>query len=1293
MNVHILPFLKGNRFGKILLKMLYLFSTEQTRIFLKKCWNSSYICHMDDLPETPSFESVFLNVFSTNKRKFIYELYLCIRLNKTNESCTNSIKNLTTTWPKFVATPPDVPESLEKELMILTNEEKDGFLKKCWKFPSCDFDTVSHYLKLLFWVKNKDMNLIEKRTLAKNFYKLYLCSLRQNGKWLSWSNWSKCNIFNKSIRKRSCKQKNDCNICLGVDEEDRYCPGKGIKLRRKRSLNNYDGYLDLEESLKWAEETVYRYGSNTILNGICQLKGAFVCNDIELQRDIYQPFLRHSADVQMFWTGYVCFRTREGCPNLVNRIIWSGWTSWSRCSTGCGDGIRVRNRAGKCAPDMKILCDNNIESMKCTSRSCLNGGHWSEWNKWENCKGTCGESYRKSCKQHWQGGWSEWSQYMKECQAVCGSGITMRMRTCSRPLPNRNYTCSGQGSEIRPCTAKRCPNIFLDSTGVVKFNGLSILKFEPALDIPLKFPALVLSCRLLTLKGSGILNISGIVTKVKAQEIVPENVWLDISFTIFHSKMVLQVNGIDYVAPFEKYGLNTMQTLDFNQLMFIGRCPLFETCEGFNGSIAHLRIQQRELVLRPGSTTYHGYGKPMIIDGAKPPTIVESGNIKEISYPKLTGFHYFPLKFGTWRRSSPSIIKIDFESSDNVGDGIVLHSASSLYGFIVGLKNFQIKTCVYLVQDILMRRCIVNPTKINAYVNLALSIRITPKDTIVTVMINNRRSMVQKLLFPRPVIFGQTVYFGNTEPPIGGSVMLNAAKVLNDNKSFMINGFHGYIHSIILNSKTYSLYDGLLYSLDGKAKWLTGLGKAANVVYAPVFRDIETKMACDLSHIIKFDDTLSVIWVKDRTILKESTGDFTLGEDRDLGSYISYLQLTPRHEFSIYEGIYSCIIRNSNLGHDQIFKSFIITAQSSPDENILEAKANDESFPYTYITIFSTIGLATFSLFSCICCFLFAKYVESHQDDVVWLSNVRKIRILSMIVRCHLPNIFDHLDELEADEKITKVVENQPLLFNQMMEMRKEYGNYDGNEVEDEEWTENTIQYDRNASFGQQNKLNSRNSFLQSVKRLSTKDRPNIIDTIGPDELNIINNRASIVDSLKSALNPNKRVYGKEFPDLIDNFNETEDGSFGINYLNEQISLLPQARNSVLEESNRKITQINNFRSSLPKIQPELSISLPTKPMSPHFTGSQLLENDIASTLNSNTIEESAKSEISEYQNLIENSYSCTKACSQNCSLIDNDNKDYHVRSVISNPLEDLLENDTEKYKLQFPITPKKDNG
>lgn len=216
-----------------------------------------------------------------------------------------------------------------------------------------------------------------------------MCSLEQSGNWGSWSEWSFCNFEREMVRNRVCKKYRHCNVCTGISEEKKECSNN----RMKRSPEEYVGVLDEEDSRKWAVEIIYQYGTHIFLTTICPLKGLFTCNDVELRKDIYKPILEDLFEVQLFWVAYVCYRSKHGCPKIANRIIWSGWSTWSKCSSARGRGIRVRERYGKCAPSMDQVCDNIFETVPCMSRSVSNEGVWSQWSSWHECKSICGESF------------------------------------------------------------------------------------------------------------------------------------------------------------------------------------------------------------------------------------------------------------------------------------------------------------------------------------------------------------------------------------------------------------------------------------------------------------------------------------------------------------------------------------------------------------------------------------------------------------------------------------------------------------------------------------------------------------------------------------------------------------------------------------------------------------------------------------------------------------------------------------------------------------------------------------
>ena len=139
------------------------------------------------------------------------------------------------------------------------------------------------------------------------------------------------------------------------------------------------------------------------------------------------------------------------CPVDGN---YSSWTTFSRCSASCGDGIQIRNRS-------------------CTAPKPQFGG--------KNCS-TFGLSYESrkcnlgACPIH--GGYSEWSSF-SECSKSCGNATKTRKRTCSNPRPSHGGNdCRVLGPSIDtvPCNNTPCPvhgnySVWLDFTSCDKTCG------------------------------------------------------------------------------------------------------------------------------------------------------------------------------------------------------------------------------------------------------------------------------------------------------------------------------------------------------------------------------------------------------------------------------------------------------------------------------------------------------------------------------------------------------------------------------------------------------------------------------------------------------------------------------------------------------------------------------------------------------------------------------------------------------------------------------------------------------
>lgn len=175
------------------------------------------------------------------------------------------------------------------------------------------------------------------------------------------------------------------------------------------------------------------------------------------------------------------------CPIDGN---WSPWTKWDKCSALCGKGRQTRSRTcsnPRPAFGGKLCFGLPEETKEChAAKKCPVDGRWATWTAWTNCDATCGygnqirirtctnprpmyggklctgipQENRKCragqpCVVH--GGWSLWSEW-NECEGPCGEGHQTRIRTCTNPRPQYGGdACLGLPQERRTCyTGKPC---------------------------------------------------------------------------------------------------------------------------------------------------------------------------------------------------------------------------------------------------------------------------------------------------------------------------------------------------------------------------------------------------------------------------------------------------------------------------------------------------------------------------------------------------------------------------------------------------------------------------------------------------------------------------------------------------------------------------------------------------------------------------------------------------------------------------------------------------------------------
>ncbi|XP_055376724.1 hemicentin-1-like [Condylostylus longicornis] len=206
---------------------------------------------------------------------------------------------------------------------------------------------------------------------------------------------------------------------------------------------------------------------------------------------------------QMWHSGrYACFarnelgeKVRYVNVNVKESAIWSPWSSWTKCNTTCGKGIRHRKRNcirfnGEKALDLNACKGNDFEYISCDMPPCPIDGGWSDWSPWEDCPTECwneadgiitrkrfrfcinpapryggracfgNDIEEKECILNpcpVDGGWSVWSSWTS-CSVTCGVGTKERYRTCNSPKPaNGGKFCKGLDKMVQTCISIPCP--------------------------------------------------------------------------------------------------------------------------------------------------------------------------------------------------------------------------------------------------------------------------------------------------------------------------------------------------------------------------------------------------------------------------------------------------------------------------------------------------------------------------------------------------------------------------------------------------------------------------------------------------------------------------------------------------------------------------------------------------------------------------------------------------------------------------------------------------------------------
>ena len=191
------------------------------------------------------------------------------------------------------------------------------------------------------------------------------------------------------------------------------------------------------------------------------------------------------------------------CPDPNVKGITSQyqqWEEWSKCSTSCGKGSKIRARA--CSGSRGSCSGEPSEIRDCLEEECIRSkdkstikSQWQGWGEWSHCSISCGNGARiraracsgshGSCSAEWtetkdclldkcpviKGKWQEWGAWA-QCSTTCGKGAQIRARACSK----NDGSCPGEPTETKGCLVAECPGF--------PFCSITCFDFTSFQDLP-----------------------------------------------------------------------------------------------------------------------------------------------------------------------------------------------------------------------------------------------------------------------------------------------------------------------------------------------------------------------------------------------------------------------------------------------------------------------------------------------------------------------------------------------------------------------------------------------------------------------------------------------------------------------------------------------------------------------------------------------------------------------------------------------------------------------------------------